>query len=194
MPRSRSTVLWFDHDPSDGEHVRPAGVGSFGAWFQAWARLGFGSFGDENERVIAFLRGGKLAPLANDDTPSPSPQKSAAKKQSYIEAPVHKEQVWAVAVLADGARGASASNDGVIHVFDLATGARTAKLAAISRVYALIAHPFEAWDVESGERTKTLTLDGRVGVAAIAVTPDGRRAIVGSVYGWVLVCDLAAMT
>ena len=53
---------------------------------------------------------------------------------------------------------------------------------------------FEAWDVESGKRTKTLTLDGRVGVAAIAVTPDGRRVIVGSVYGWVLVCDLAAMT
>lgn len=369
----RGTVLWFDHDPSDGEQVTSPGVGSFGAWFKAWARLGFGSFGDENERVIAFLRGGKLAPIADDDTPSPSKKKSAAKKKPFIEPPKHKEQVWAVAALPDGARGASASNDGMIHVFDLATGSRTAKLAAMSRVYALVAHPagkllvsgghlgfqvwdlktgrptrasnphaggvldmaltpdgkrlvtiglgelacwdlttgkrlcsieddaasvridsrgravtygekklrvwnlrtrkcertithaklplaftsrslavdlrtdtivivdprpglarwstdgkclapprtpgtalaystltpdgrtllmngtaigvtFEAWDVESGKRTKALMLDGRVGVASIAVTPDGRRAILGSVYGWVLVCELAAMT
>ena len=53
---------------------------------------------------------------------------------------------------------------------------------------------FEAWDVESGKRTKALALDGRVGVASFSVTPDGRRAVLGSVYGWVLVCDLAAMT
>ena len=52
---------------------------------------------------------------------------------------------------------------------------------------------FEAWDIETGRRTKTLSLDGRVGVAALSVTPDGRRVVLGSVYGWVLVCDLAAM-
>ena len=367
----RSTVLWFDHDPSDGEHVTSPGVGAFGGWFVAWARLGFGSFRDENEAVIAFLRSGKLAPLA-DDTPSPTKKKGAATKRPFLEAPKHKEQVWAVAALPDGVRGASASNDGVIHLFDLATGARTAKLAAISRVYALLAHPagkllisggdrgfqvwdlktgrptrasnttvgrvldmaltpdakrlvtiglgelaswdlttgkracsieddatsvcidsrgravtygekklrvwnlgtrrcertithpkmpsaftsrslaldrrtdtvvivdpkpglarwstagkclapprkaglalphatlttdgrtllrngttvgvtFEAWDVETGKRTKTLSLDGRVGVAALSVTPDGRSVVLGSVYGWVLVCDLAAM-
>ncbi len=52
----------------------------------------------------------------------------------------------------------------------------------------------EAWDIESGKRTKTLSLDGRVGVTSISVTPDGQRVVLGSAYGWVLVVDRAAWT
>jgi hypothetical protein len=39
---------------------RPAGVGWFAAWPAAWARLGFGDFRDENERVVAFLRASRI--------------------------------------------------------------------------------------------------------------------------------------
>jgi len=191
----KSTVLWFDHDPSDGEHVRAAGVGSFGAWFQSWARFGFGSLGAENERVIAFFRTGTLAPLV-DDRSSPKEAKSA--KPPVVEAPKHKEQAWAVAALADGARGASASNDGVIHVFDLATGVRIAKLAAIACVYALLAHPdgkslisagdrgFQIWDLKTGRPTRASNTNvGRV--LDMALTPDGKRLVtvgLGELASW----------
>ena len=80
------------------------------------------------------------------------PKKGAGAGGPIVHAPKHKEQVWAAAVMPDGVRGATASNDGTIHVFDLTTGAKLAKMAAKARVYVLAAHPKGELLVSAGDQ------------------------------------------
>jgi WD40 repeat protein len=185
--RGAPKMLWFDHDPVDGEHVQAGGLGNLDAWFAAWAKIGFGDFRSESDAVVAFLRTGKLK--AGEPEPTAKLQKSArGKAKDVLEAAAHKEHVWAVAALPDGLRGVSGSNDGVLHVFELATGKKLAKLHAGSTVYALAAHPdgkrivcghrqgFDVWDLSKGKQTKAS--NPRAGrIFDLALTPDGKRVV-----------------
>jgi hypothetical protein len=192
----RPALLWFDHDPADGEHVRSAGRGRLDAWFTAWARVGFGSVDDSPPEVARFFRTGKLPPL--DDEPKAT---ATTKPKAIAEAPKHKEQVWAVTAFPDGLRAASGSNDGTIHVFDVLTGARIMKLAADAGVYTLAASAkgdlliagghrgFQVWNLKTGKTTRAS--NPRAGrVLDMALSQDERRLVTVGL-GELAVWDLA---
>jgi WD40 repeat protein len=117
----------------------------------------------------------------------------------------HRGGVSAVAVTPDGGRAVSASDDGTVRVWDLATGRVLCALTGHAGPVTAVAvtpdgrravsasddRTLRVWDLAAGHLLHALT--GHAGpVTAVAVTPDGRRAVSASDDGTVRVWDLAA--
>lgn len=197
---ARVTMVFFEHDRAAGERVKPTGTPRLDRWLAEWATHGFGDMGRDRPALERFFRTGKLAPSVEE---APPQKKKAARAKPgapapFVEAPKHKEQVWSVVALPDGVRGASGGNDGSIHLFDLSTGKRTAKLLAAGAVYALVAHDdgkrliaggtrgFEVFDTKSGKPTRA-SQPSAGPVLDMDLAPDGRTLVTigrGTLAAW----------
>lgn len=117
----------------------------------------------------------------------------------------HKDAVWSVAVTPDGERVVSASWDGTLKVWELASGKCTATFKGHEGgVYGIAVTPdskravsgsrdntLKVWDLASGKCMVTCKGHKRR-VGSVAVTPDGKRAISGSFDKTLKVWDLAS--
>ena len=119
----------------------------------------------------------------------------------------HKEEVTSVAFSADGKRALSGSDDRTIRLWDLATG--HSLLTLVGHTIGVTSVAFSAdgrqalsgsldgtvrlWDLAAGQNVKTLIVPtvGRPvenfkrGVISVAISPDGRQALSGSLDGTV---------
>ena len=108
----------------------------------------------------------------------------------------HTDEVSAVAITSDGRRAVSAADDKTLKVWDLESGACIHTLVGhTNRVYAVAGGPLsdgqraisgsedktlKLWNLETGKCLRTL--EGHYDwIKAVAVTPDGLRAVSGSI-------------
>jgi uncharacterized protein (TIGR03067 family) len=102
------------------------------------------------------------------------------------------EQVWSVAVSADGRRAIAGSSDKTVRLWDLDTGQELKRFTGhTERVEAVALSPdgrralsggadrtMRLWDVGSGQELHRFDVEGSV-VFSVAFSPDGRRALSG---------------
>ena len=105
----------------------------------------------------------------------------------------HQNSIRVVAVTQDGQHAVSASNDGTLKVWELASGRELRALTGHTSGVTAVAvtpdgqcvlsasddHTLKVWDLASGHDLRTLTAHTDL-VTAVAVTPDGLRALSGS--------------
>ena len=127
-----------------------------------------------------------LAPLRRSLTPPGGPLLATLEG--------HGEEVWAVAVTPDGRRAVSGSDDRTLKVWDLEQGALLATLEGHSagvnggggdagraaRGLRLVTTDAEGLGPGAGPRCWRPWRAMATAVMAVAVTPDGRRAVSGS--------------
>jgi WD40 repeat protein len=116
-----------------------------------------------------------------------------------------REWIRSIAVTADGARAVSGGNDGIVRLWDLATGRELARLSGhvgLVNSVAVTADGSRAvsggddgtvrvWDLPA--RRELAKLSGHTGpVRGVAIIADGSRAVSGGDDGTVRVWDLAA--
>jgi WD40 repeat protein len=115
----------------------------------------------------------------------------------------HRDEVFAVAVTADGRRAVSASKDTDLRIWDLASGQTRRPLEGHSGWVHAVAITLDGrravsgsgdkkllvWDLESGQLLHTLE-GHHLWVCAVAITPDGRRVVSASEDRTVRVWDL----
>jgi WD40 repeat protein/GTPase SAR1 family protein len=101
----------------------------------------------------------------------------------------HRDSVRSVAVLPDGQRALSGSDDRIMRLWDLKTGVQLCRFAAYSQVLSVAVLPsgkqalsgcdngeLALWDLSTGAQVNSF-YSNRRGVLSVAVLPDGRRAL-----------------
>ncbi len=133
----------------------------------------------------------------------PRPLTPAARPQCQRTLCGHDFAVLSVAITPDGRRAISASRDGTLKVWDLASGADEKTLLGHTSSVNCVAitsdgrravsaskdKTLKVWDLKSG--AEEMTLDGHAdSVNSVAITPDGRRAVSASEDETLKVWDL----
>jgi WD40 repeat protein len=160
---------------------------------------------DAGHRVVSLSFGGPILALGTDDKLVCVDRLKAEGREPELTClkAAHTDQVWALAVAADGGTIASGSRDGKVRIWDVATGASRAPLTGHEdAVLAVALSPDGAmlasggwddrillWDVSSGRRLRTL-VGHQGGIRAVAFAADGLRLASGSEDATLRVWDI----
>ena len=144
----------------------------------------------ETANQAAFTADGKRALVASGDRSVRVYEVEGRRDLKRLVG--HTASVWAVALSADGKRGMSGSLDGTARVWDLQTGLETARFTGHDGLVSAVAFtPDGKWGVsggfdgvvavwKAGTGEELRRRDAGSYVTAVAVSPDGKTALVAA--------------
>ncbi len=144
----------------------------------------------ETANQAAFTADGKRALIASGDRSVRLYEVEGRRDLKRLVG--HTASVWAVALSADGKRGMSGSLDGTARVWDLQTGLETARFTGHDGLVSTVAFtPDGKWGVSGGFDSVVAVWKAGTGeelrrrdagsyVTAVAVSPDGKTALVAA--------------